>query len=84
MARMRIRAGRHVGWEGEFVAELSDAEIVYLRVEVAPGRTALLVADRASVEPLRSAERRAGPRPLPRRRERVLGARDIVPGSFQV
>ena len=48
---MRIRDGTHAGWEGELITELSDPQLAYLRITLAQGRTALLVAERANLEP---------------------------------
>lgn len=64
MARMRIREGTYVGWEGELVCELGDQEVAYLRVELGSGRTALLVVERMKLEPapVRPARRAPGPR----------------------
>jgi hypothetical protein len=51
MAKMRIREGAHAGWAGELIAELSDPQVAYLRIRLSTGRTALLVAARAKLEP---------------------------------
>ncbi|HEY3089506.1 MAG TPA: hypothetical protein VGJ59_15775 [Jatrophihabitantaceae bacterium] len=49
---MRIREGAHAGLEGELIAELSDPQLAYLRIQLGFGRTALLVAERAKLEPV--------------------------------
>jgi hypothetical protein len=51
VARMRVREGRHVGWAGEVITELSDPQVAYLRIRLSSGRTALLVVERAKLEP---------------------------------
>jgi hypothetical protein len=51
MARMRVREGSHAGWAGELITELSDPQVAYLRIPLSPGRSALLVAERAKLEP---------------------------------
>jgi hypothetical protein len=48
---MRVCEGIHAGWEGELVAELSDPQVAYVRIQLGSGRTALLVVERAMLEP---------------------------------
>ena len=51
MAKMRVREGSHAGWAGELITEFSDAQVAYLRIRLSSGRTALLVVERARLEP---------------------------------
>jgi hypothetical protein len=51
VARLRVREGRHAGWAGELITELSDPQVAYLRIQLSSGRTALLVVERAKLEP---------------------------------
>jgi hypothetical protein len=60
---MRIREGNHAGWAGEVIAELSDAQVAYLRIRLSSGRTALLVAERAKLEPAPAPPARTPPPP---------------------
>jgi hypothetical protein len=48
---MRVREGRHAGWAGELITELSDPQVAYLRIQLSPGGTALIVVERAKLEP---------------------------------
>jgi uncharacterized iron-regulated membrane protein len=63
MAKVRIREGAHAGWTGELIAELSDSQVAYLRIRLGPGRTALLVAERAKLEPEPALPARTAPPP---------------------
>jgi len=58
MARMRVCEGIHAGSEGELVAELSDPQVAYLRIQLGSRRTALLVVERATLEPATAAPAR--------------------------
>jgi hypothetical protein len=60
---MRIREGTHAGWQGELIAELSDPQVAYLRIRLSLGRTALLVAERATLEPAPAPPARMAPAP---------------------
>ncbi len=63
---MRIRAGQHAGWEGDLNAAWSTTNIAYLWIRFAPGRTGVLVVDRANLEPTpvrESQSARRQPRP---------------------
>jgi hypothetical protein len=63
---MRIREGAHAGLEGELIAELSDPQLAYLRIQLGSGRSALLVAERAKLEPAPAPPAQTAP--APRRR----------------
>lgn len=60
---MRIREGTYAGWAGELIAELSDPQLAYLRIQLGSGRTAMLVAERAKLEPAPAPPARTAPAP---------------------
>jgi hypothetical protein len=48
---MRVREDSHAGWTGELITEWSDPQLAYLRIRLSSARSALLVAERAKLEP---------------------------------